>query len=445
MKEKRKRGASKKILKEPKEDFSFGKIVKVIEKRTKKEYIGKILESYDNAILIIQLENGYNIGIKKEDIERMEILKNSEKKEIKKEELKQNENLPGISIILTGGTIASKADYKSGGVKPIENISEILEVAPDINKICKINKIEKPFLELSENINSNHWKILAEKINLLLKNKENKGVIILHGTDTMSYTASAIAFMLGRLDKPVVFAYAQKSIDRGSSDAKLNLQCAVQTALSKINEVVLVGHESSNDDFCQIIRAVKSRKMHSTRRDAFKSINESIIARAYPDKVEIINQKIQNKKTLNEPNYPKICFDNKVAILKFYPNSDPKIIDYYIENKYKGIILEGTGLGHISLGEKSWETQIKKAIQNEIIVCMTTQCIFGRVNPFVYETGRKINELGVLYLDDMLTETAFTKLSWILGFERNKEKVKELMKENLINEYNPKISEKDFL
>lgn len=201
---------------------------------------------------------------------------------------------------------------------------------------------------------------------------------------------------------------------------------------------MLVGHGSTNDDFCYAMPGAKVRKLHSSRRDAFKVVNDKPFAKIYPGRIEIISDyNLRNKKRVNVDSK----FEEKVALLKFYPGQSPDILNYYLKNKYGGIIIEATGLGHVPAltSKNSWIPTLKKIIEKGIFVGITTQCIYGRVNPYVYSNLRKLHEIGVIFLEDMLAETAFVKLGWVLGHKEWN--VKEKMLENISGELNDRLEE----
>ena len=243
--------------------------IKVRQDGQEREFEGMYIESPDKNTFLIKLKTGYNIGFDKKDILKLEVLEKPKKSE-NKQEFEQDKKLPGIALIITGGTIASRVDYKTGGTYPVDDASMFLSNSPELGKIARINKIETPFLVFSENLVFDHWKKLAKKVSDLLNKPDIKGVIILQGTDFLHYSAAALSFMLQDLGKPVILTYSQRSIDRGSSDAFLNLRCSFHAALSNIAEVIIVGHASTEDNFCYALRGTKVRKMHSSRRDAFR-------------------------------------------------------------------------------------------------------------------------------------------------------------------------------
>jgi len=270
----------------------------------------------------------------------------------------------------------------------------------------------------------------------LLDDKEISGVVLTQGTDFLHYASAALSFFLKNLSKPVVLTYAQRSIDRGSSDANLNLQCAALAAISDAAEVMVVGHASTNDDYCFAFRGTKVRKLHSSRRDAFKSVNDSPLAKITPDSIEFLSEyRPRNKETIELDT----DYNDKVALIKFYPQQDPAILDYYAL-KYKGIVIEGSGLGHVATDSmNSWIPKLKKHIRNGLVVCMTSQTIFGRVDGYVYSPGRELIDAGVIFLEDMLPETAFVKLGWVLGHHGWKMKAREKMLENMAGELNERL------
>ncbi len=398
---------------------------------------GILLESHDQGILLLKLDNGYNIGFKKEDISEIKVL---EKVKVVKdtEPLKLSGKKPIIDFYLTGGTISSKLDPKTGGVKWLIDGKELFSVYPEIFELADV-RVKSPFLKSSENMNSDDWIKIAKLVGKSLNDSSVKGVIISHGTDFLHYTASALSFMLGKLNKPVVLTYSQRSSDRGSSDSRMNLICSAHTALSDIAEVSLVGHANLDDEYCYVLTGNKTRKMHSSRRDAFKPINTKPLAKIWPNgKIETISN--YNKRNKNQVKVDAV-FDNKIALVKFYPGQDPIILDYYKKN-FKAIVVEASGLGHvISEGKYNWTSKLKEVINKGLFVYFAPQTLYGRLDQYVYSPARKFEEIGVVFLKDILPETAFTKLGWILGHKewRGSVATKVKMLENINNEFNDKL------
>jgi len=266
----------------------------------------------------------------------------------------------------------------------------------------------------------------------------------------MHYAASALSFMLHNLNAPVVITGAQRSSDRGSSDAFFNLTCAVQIAAkSDIAEVGICMHATSSDDKCAFIRGTRARKMHTSRRDAFRSINDKVIA--YVDRKLDIAYNNNYSKILDEIDEPLLAepkFESKVASIKSYPNADPEVIDFYVKKGYRGIIIEGTGLGHAPVSTEHenflWSEHIKKAVDKGVIVGMTSQCLYGRVNKNVYRNLRLISNLGVIYCEDMIPETALIKLGWLLA-NYKPEDAKKLLNRNMVGEIKKRSEFEEFL
>ena len=409
---------------------------------TKVIYEGILLESpkSEKGIVLLKLDSGYNIGFNKKEVLEIKVLK--EAKEVKEKiDLKKEKGKPNIAMIITGGTIASRYDSKTGAVSWLDSPESLFKYYPEIFEKVNVIKVEVPFMKGSENMNPNDWKKLARIAEKLLNDSNVRGVILTHGTDSLHYTSAALSFFLRNLNKPLVLTYSQRSVDRASSDANLNLQCSALVAISDIAEVSLVGHASINDDYCNVLPGTKTRKLHSSRRDAFKPVNAKAFVKAYPDKIEkISNYNLRHTKKVKVD----AKYEDKVALIKFYPGQSPDILDHYVKNKYKGIVIEMFGLGQIATSESklSWTRKLKEIQDKGIIVCAVAQTIYGRLDPLVYSTGREILDTGVIYLKDMLAETALVKLGWVLGHKewaKQKNLVKEKMLENFSHEFNNRL------
>lgn len=394
----------------------------------------------EKEFTIIKLDNGYNIGISKQRIKKIEILENKKEQQKTSQKTEQKKNLPKITILHTGGTIASKVDYKTGGVIARFTPEEILAMFPELKELAQI-KSRLISNMWSEDMNFNHYNILAKEIKKELEDSE--GIIITHGTDTMHYTSAALSFMLQGLGKPVLLVGAQRSSDRASSDAGINLLSATLfIAKTDYSGVALCMHENINDKNCLIIPGTKCRKMHSSRRDAFQPVNTTPTARINYEnqKIEFLNTNYAKK---NNNKLDLKLFDPKikVAILKIHTNMHAE--QFLLYEKYNGLIIEGTGMaGNIPINEidehTKENTKIKKAleklIKKGVVITATTQTIYGGINMNVYSTGRIMQEIGILgnHLD-MHPETAFIKLAWLLS-NYDKTKTKELYSQNLAGE-----------
>ncbi|NWF87622.1 Glu-tRNA(Gln) amidotransferase subunit GatD [Candidatus Bathyarchaeota archaeon] len=385
----------------------------------------------DERHIILKLKSGYNIGVRITSSTKIEKIGKGAKPTFKPPPLvKQIAELPKVAIISTGGTIASRVDYRTGAVRPALTASDLYSVVPELATIAQIDA-QILFSLFSENITPKHWTQIAEFVAKQITD-DVEGVVIAHGTDTLGYTAAALSFALQNLPVPVILVGSQRSADRPSSDAATNLIGAVTAAAkAPFAEVALAMHETPSDTAIAIHRGTKVRKCHTSRRDTFKSINTTPIARIQDQKITMLTEDYKKRDSKRKLAL-KPAFDEKVALIKFYPGMNPTIINWHIENGYKGIILEGTGLGHVS---KYCFDAIKNAVNSNIIVAMTSQCIWGRINMNVYDSGRDLLALGVIPLEDILPETATVKLMWIFGQTNDIAEVKKLLKTNIASEF----------
>jgi glutamyl-tRNA(Gln) amidotransferase subunit D len=399
-----------------------------------RRYIGSLIprvETADEWHVVIKQKSGYNIGIEYKDDMKITKLGSAEKPDFKQINiLEKNQDLPSVSIISTGGTIASRVDYVTGGVYAAMSSRDLLTIVPELVDVAKIDT-DILYSVMSENISIKNWVGMVNKATEKIKAGAN-GIVFTHGTDTMGYSAAALSFALQKLPIPVIFVGSQRSSDRPSSDAVTNL-VGVVTAAAKapFSEVVIGLHETTSDTNIAFHRGTKVRKCHTSARYAFQSINLDPLARYVDGKVEII---LDNYRSRNDGEVEvKNRFEEKVSLIKFYPNFNPDIIEWLIDDGYKGIILEGTGLGHVS--DVCYDV-LERAKKEDVVIGMTSQCIWGRVNMNVYNMGRNLMMRGIIPLDDMLPETSYVKLSWCLGQTDNPEDVRKLMKANLVGEYN---------
>ena len=415
----------------------------VVVRTNKGEEKGTLLESHESGILLLKLNSGYNIGIKKRDVEKIDILQKRKEEKETEEKRKFQREKPTISVLHTGGTIASSIDYRTGAVKPRITDKEFASRFSEIYK--KTNVRTRMVLQMfSEDMEPEHWIILAKEIAKEMK-KGVEGIIVTHGTDTMHYTSAALSFMLQNLGIPVLLVGAQRSPDRGSNDSYLNMECAVKFILeTDFSGVAICMHGSTSDDFCYIHQGNKVRKMHSSRRDAFQSINVKPIAKVYPDKIEFLRKDYKKKDKGRKLKLDSV-FNKNIVLVKVHPGFSSHELKLY--KQFKGIIFEGTGLGHLPATVLDKHTKdhskilkILKEFSKNKVMFMTTQTLFGRVDMNVYSSGRDLMKSGVIPLEDMLAERAFVKLGWLLG-HKNKgiEIVKQDMLKNIAGEFNPRL------
>lgn len=411
-------------------------VVEVITKAGK--YRGILLPSgeiFDRGFVILKLENGYNIRIRKSQVKQIKLIKKlTPPRHEGVKEVRFERGLPIISILSTGGTIASKIDYMSGGVHASFELSDILATVPELLQLAEL-RCKVVMQVMSEDMHVGLWKKIARAVFQELKREDVDGVVITHGTDTMHFTSAILSFVLKNLNKPVVLTGSQRSSDRGSSDAFLNLICSVKAATLDIAEVVVCMHGSSHDDFCYLHRGCRVRKMHTSRRDAFQSINDKPIAKIFSDgKVEFLNTYRRRGESVVKLD---LKLEPRVALIYSYPGADPEVIDFFIDRGYKGIVIAGTGLGHVptTFRKYSFIPKLKRAYEEGVAVCMTSQCLFGRTNPYVYRNLRLASMVGkAIYCEDMLPEVAYCKLIYVLGRTKDLEEVRKLMLTNMAGE-----------
>ncbi|MBW2999645.1 Glu-tRNA(Gln) amidotransferase subunit GatD [Candidatus Woesearchaeota archaeon] len=416
-----------------------GDKVKVICKD--EEIEGTLMPTEEKGTVVVKLDSGYNIGIDEKRVKQIKVLKKFSAKETKKPAVKEKKGLPVVSILHTGGTIASKVDYETGGVVAKFTPEELVEMFPELTDIANIHS-RLVYNIMSENLRFSHINMIAKDIEKEAK-KGVDGIIITHGTDTMHYTAAALAFILEGLSIPVILVGAQRSSDRGSSDAGVNLICAAQfIAKSDFAGVALCMHENPDDDTCVVLPGTNARKLHSSRRDAFKAVNATPIAMVTPKGKIDFAAKEYSKKSDSKLKLKLINEKIKVGIAKCHPNMLAS--EFKSFEGFDGLVIEGTGLGHAPIIKTDEYTKENEKILNEIkklckktVAVMSSQTIFGRLQMNVYTPGREIQEAGVLgNYSDMTTETTFIKLAWLLS-NYSKKETKKLITENLRGEISP--------
>ena len=394
---------------------------------------GIIMPSKDDT-LILKLNSGYNLGINKTKIKETKQLKKEPMKKQDKINFIQDKTLKRVTILHTGGTISSKVDYETGAVSSKFKPEEIITMFPELKRIVNLDSrlISNMF---SDDMNFSHYNILAKEIIKEIKKGVN-GIIITHGTDTLHYTSAALSFILEHINIPILLVGAQRSSDRGSSDASLNLIAACNF----IKETNFVGvaicmHANTNDNVCAILHGCKVRKMHTSRRDAFRSINTDSIA-TVDEYGKIVYQRDYSKKHDQKLNLKLFNENLKVGIIKIHTHMSKEQFEVY--KNFDGLVIEGTGLGHTP------ENVLEEIQKLKIPIVMSSQCIYGRINMNIYSKGRHLQELNVLgNFCDMTPETSFIKLSWLIS--NHKDNLKHLFETNLRGEINPKtVFNEDF-
>ena len=395
-----------------------------------KTYVGTMMPHHEFSapdIIVLKMKSGYNVGIRVGKDTVIKIVDRPVVRERTDSEVEEKEGLPTLVLIGTGGTIASYVDYRTGAVHPALSTSDMVNAVPEIRDIANV-RAKVLFSIFSENMDICHWQELAKAVAEEINNGAD-GVIIPHGTDTMGYTAAALSFMLRDVPKPVILVGAQRSSDRPSSDASTNLMaCARFCTKSKKSGVYVVMHDTSGDDSFAVHLGSRVRKMHTSRRDAFKSIN--ILPAAHIDKDGKITFNMDLPSVSDRKAEVTPDMERATVLLQYYPGMDPALFED-IFMKSKGVVIAGSGLGHVN---ENMIPLVKRATENGMVVVMTSQCINGQTNMNVYNTGRDLISAGVISVFDMLPETAYVKLSWALANCDEIEKVKEIMRTPMVNE-----------
>jgi len=403
---------------------------------------GAIVPRHDfsgERVVQLKLESGYNIGVRVGPNSRYRLLGPSPSPSglptRPAAPPRESDDASWIALLTTGGTIASRVDYETGGVKPVKEEREVLEFFPELEAAGRV-RIVPVFDRLSEDLVPDDWRVLAEKIVAVFV-EGARGVVVAHGTDTLGFTAAALSFLLVDLPGPVVLVGAQRSPDRPSSDGASNLRAAVEVAHDpRLGEVVVVMHAGPSDDRFAIHRGTWVRKMHSSRRDAFRSRNGPPLGVYDTGKVEFhlpVRAPSAGPPRVDGP------IDTRAALLWFYPGLTPERAARFAEG-CRGVVLAGTGLGHVGADQLPW---IRAATARGVVVAMTTQCLEGNVEPFVYSTGRELLRSGVIYLGDLLPETAYVKMVWALGHASEPEEVAKLLARDRAGEFHDRHSSKE--
>jgi len=392
-------------------------------------------ENDDDQHIVLKIITGYNIGI---DVKTVKTMKETGYKKanykIPEKEFPVTPGLPKVKLFGTGGTIASRLDYRTGAVIPAFSPGELYGAVPELADICNL-ETEKLFAVFSENMGPKQYIALAKAIGREIENGID-GIVIGHGTDTLHHTGAALTFMCQNLPVPVVLVGSQRSSDRPSSDAALNLMHAMKAAgQSDIAEVMVCMFGPTSDEYGLLHKGTRVRKMHSSYRSTFRTIGDTPLAMINRKEITPIH-KTFNKRRQDKNVVIKPYFSDKVTMLYYYPGMKPDTLDALVDAGYKGIVIVGTGLGHVN---KELYPAIERAHAKGVHMYMTLQTIWGYVHMFVYDTGRDMMAKGIIPAGNMLPEVAFIKLGWVLGQTDDPEEVKRLM----LTPVNDEITERE--
>ena len=409
-------------------DVSVGDSIKVISDLTYEGILMPRYETSEDSHIVLKLKSGYIIGIELSEIS--DIKKISSPKEIIEQNNVNDEDssLPKILLLSTGGTIASKVDYRTGAVTPALTAADLNDAVPEITNIANVDT-EVLFSEYSENLQPEHWFEIATRLDSLAKS-DYMGIIIAHGTDTMHYTSSFLSFALSGFPIPVALVGSQRSSDRPSSDAAVNLIAATKfLTKTNTNGIFVVMHNDSNDDTVVCHKGTRVRKNHTSKRGAFETVGDDP---AFIITENNIEKNMNDDFFKNEKYDPKLNLDAKVALVKYHPGYDPRQIKDLADLGFGAIIFEGTGLGHIG---KTMYDVIRDAKEQGLFLGMTSQCLDGSVRMTVYDSGRDLLDLGIVPLENMIPETALVKAMWAYGNSTNSEEIESLMLRNIASEF----------
>ena len=392
-------------------------------------------ETFDDLHVVLKLKTGYNVGVHVDRIESIEELGFKEAiYKIPEKAFPVTPDLPNVTLLGTGGTIASRLDYRTGAVIPAFTPGELYGAVPELAELCNLTT-KKIFGVFSENMSWVEYVTLAEAVGEAIEGGAD-GIVIGHGTDTMGHTASVLSFMVQNSPVPIVVVGSQRSSDRPSSDAALNLIHAVfAAARGDIAEVQICMFGPTSDRYGLLHRGTRCRKMHSSYRSAFRTIGDIPLSVVDRDGFTTINPDYLPRDHSRKVRIDTL-HDDKVTILYYYPGMKPDLVDALVEKGYRGIVIAGTGLGHVN---KPLFPALKRAIDQGVHVVMTVQTLWGFAQMYVYDTGRDLLDVGVVPLDNMLPETALMKLGWVLGHTHEHDEVMAMMRNPVSHE----ISERE--
>ncbi len=380
-------------------------------------------ETSDDRHIVLKIASGYNVGIAAESITAMRELGRREAHyKIPEKAFPSDPKKPNVMLFGTGGTIASRLDYRTGAVIPAFSPGELYGSVPELADICNL-RTEKLFGVFSENMGPEQYIKLAQRIGEEIR-AGTSGIVIGHGTDTMHHTAAILTFMVQNTPVPIVMVGSQRSSDRPSSDAAINLQCAVKAAAEgDIAEVLVCMFGPTSDEYNLLHRGTRVRKMHSSYRSTFRTLGDIPVAMISPQKISPLRDDYKRRRADREVTI-NTAFEEKVTILYYYPNMQPDIVDAIVDKGYRGIVIAGTGLGHIN---KPLYPAIKRAVEKGVHIFMTVQTLWGYCGMYVYDTGRDLMQLGIVPASNMLPEVAYMKLCWVLGQTGDRAEVQRLM------------------
>ncbi len=387
-------------------------------------------ETLDDLHVVVKMKNGYNVGVHVDRIAGVEELGYKEAVyKIPEKEFPARPDLPRVTLLGTGGTIASRLDYRTGAVIPAFTPGELYGAVPELADICNLTT-KKLFGVFSENMAAEQYITLARAIGEEIEAGAD-GIVVGHGTDTMGHTAAILSFMVQDSPVPIVMVGSQRSSDRPSSDAALNLIHSVRTAAwGDIAEVMICMFGPTSDRYGLLHRGTRCRKMHSSYRSTFRTVGDIPLATVSRDAFTYLAKDVRRRDPSRTVKIDPV-YDDRTTILYYYPGMKPDLVDALVEKGYRGIVIAGTGLGHVN---KPLYPALRRAVAAGVHVVMTVQTLWGYAQMYVYDTGRDLLDLGVVPLDNMIPETALMKLSWVLGHTDDHAEVTRMMRTPVAHE-----------
>lgn len=398
-------------------------------------------ETFDDLHIVIKMRTGYNVGLHIDRIREIKELGYAEAfYKIPEKAFPYDPAKPNVTLLGTGGTIASRLDYRTGAVIPAFTPGELYGAVPELADIANLTTL-KLFGVFSENMAKEQYIELAQAIGAQIEAGAD-GIVIGHGTDTMGHTAAILSFMVQNSPVPIVLVGSQRSSDRPSSDAALNLIHAVRAAAyGDIAEVMICMFGPTSDMYGLLHRGTRCRKMHSSYRSTFRTIGDTPLCIVSRDEFKPLTTDYVPRDKQRRVRIDAV-YDDRTTILYYYPGMKPELVDGLVQQGYNGIVIAGTGLGHVN---QPLYDALRRAIAAGVHIVMCVQTLWGYAQMYVYDTGRYLLDIGVVPLDNMLPETAFMKLSWVLGHTDDHDEVMRMMRDSVSHEMQPREPHNGYL
>ena len=425
-----------------------------------RDFEGTVLPPAGEGLTTLKLVNGYNLSYPREDVLDIEFLGDAGEGVVQKDsQFEEDESLPEILLIHTGGTIASKVDYDTGAVTAKFEPNELLSSIPELGSIARI-RVHMIGNMWSDDLRPRHWNRMIAASHEAFRDGY-AGVVVTHGTDTMHISSAAMSYAWsgdgGRPPGRIAFTGSQRSPDRGSSDAAENLISAVYWAAhgpevtGYRDSAVVVMHDGGSDGRCAVLPGCASRKSHSSKRGAFRSVNQEPVAYvalgADGPRIEDDRSVVSEREVADGP----ILFDEGCSIHELVagPHLSPGLLEAVIETAPDAMVIRGTGLGHIPILDPLGDSPenggvadaLSAAVEKGIPVIVTAEAVHGPVNMNVYAKGRNQRSIGLIGHGSMCPPgSAVVKLHYLLSKGLDINGVREAWEADLVGENPPDSS-----